>query len=78
MVWAKAICEAWAAMASAMDWTPWPMLMTAAWPDASRYSWPSEEMIEEPSPRTAVGKDFLKFREKREVTRGNCSKHAKL
>lgn len=41
------------------------MLTTAAWPEASRYFWPSDEKIQEPSPRTAVGKDFLKLRGKR-------------
>src|ERR1700674_1067641 len=40
------------------------MLTTAAWPEASRKRRPSEVMIPQPSPRTAMGKVFLKLREK--------------
>src|SRR5882724_2057845 len=51
------------------------MLTTAAWPAASRYFRPSEENIQEPSPRTAVGKAFLKLRGKRnEVTARDSSR----
>src|SRR6266481_33354 len=40
------------------------MLTTAAWPEASRNRRPSEEMIQQPSPREARGKVFLKLRGK--------------
>src|ERR1700694_2935189 len=40
------------------------MVTTAAWPEASRKRRPSEEMIQQPSPREAIGKVFLKLREK--------------
>lgn len=40
------------------------MLTTAACPEASRNRWPSEEVIQQPSPRTAIGNAFLKLREK--------------
>src|SRR5712664_768856 len=40
------------------------MLTTAAWPEASRKWRPSEETIQQPSPREAIGKVFLKLRGK--------------
>src|SRR5258705_6554818 len=40
------------------------MLTTAAWPAASRNRWPSSAMIQQPSPREATGKPFLKLRGK--------------
>ena len=40
------------------------MLTTAACPEASRKRRPSEEMIQQPSPREAIGNVFLKWRGK--------------
>src|SRR5712664_6296 len=40
------------------------MLTTAAWPEASRNRWPSPAIIQQPSPRDAMGKVFLKLRGK--------------
>src|SRR6266850_4068525 len=51
-------------MARPISCTPWPMLTTAACPAASRNRRPSSSMIQQPSPRTAMGKVFLKLREK--------------
>ena len=54
-VWAKAICEDCAAMAWPISATPWPMLMTAACPAASRYFLLSEAVIQQPLAWMAVG-----------------------
>src|SRR5260370_32039165 len=49
-------------MARPISGTPCPMLTTAACPEASRNRRPSAAIIQQPSPREAIGKDFLKFR----------------
>src|SRR5258708_20989872 len=56
------------------------MLTTAACPEASRNRGPSSATIQQPSPREATGKVFLKWRGKRPVrvrmryTGMNCNK----
>src|SRR5713226_4958188 len=49
-------------MARPISGTPCPILTTAACPEASRNRRPSAAMIQQPSPREAIGKVFLKFR----------------
>src|SRR5213594_41122 len=61
---AFAICAACSANACPTSATPWPILTTAAWPAASRKRRPLSSIIQQPSPRDAMGNVFLRFREK--------------
>src|SRR5881628_2467476 len=69
-------------MARPISGTPCPMLTTAAWPEASRNRRPLWSMIQQPSPRAAMGYVFLKFLEKSPVLinvscpEKNCSRLA--
>src|SRR5437868_3053721 len=53
-------------MASTISDTPWPIRLTAAEPEKSRYWFPSESHSRAPWPRTAAGKLLVKERRKTE------------
>src|SRR5271156_7070054 len=51
-------------MARPISGTPWPIVTTAAPPEASRYRCPPAVKMKQPSPRTACGYVFRKLRGK--------------